>query len=71
MQVRSGRQSRRVAQRRKSDRQSPGPRAMGYARESTGGAERRHARLAIVALALVVIGSCVTYVVLAGGEILG
>ena len=71
MQVRSGRQSRRVAQRRDGQRQSPDPAPIRHANESISEDERRHARLAMMVLGLAFVGTCVTYVVLAAGEILG
>jgi hypothetical protein len=71
MQVRTGRQSRRVAQRRDRQRRSPDPAPVRYANERISEDESRHARMAMMVLGLVFVGTCVTYVVLAAGAILG
>jgi hypothetical protein len=44
---------------------------MRYASESISAEERRHAVLAMVVLGLAFVAICITYVVIAAGEILG
>ena len=71
MQERSGRQARRVTQRRNGRSESPGPASMQYASESISADERRRAQAAMIVLGLAFVAICVGYVVLAAGDILG
>ena len=71
MQVGSGRQAKRVAQRKNGRRPSAEPEAMRYASDNFSAVERRHALVAMLVLSLACVGLCMVYVVVAAGDLLG
>jgi hypothetical protein len=71
MQAESKRQARRIAQRRSGQRPSPEPASMQYASERISSDDRRTARLAMIVLGVTFVALCVSYAVLAAGQIVG
>jgi hypothetical protein len=66
-----GRQFRRVTVRRNGERQSPGADSLQYERQTASAAERRQARFVMIVFGLTFLAACVTFVVMAAGDILG
>lgn len=66
-----GRQFRRVTAGRNDKRQSSGADSLQYERQTVSAAERRQARLVMIVFGLTFLAACVTYVVMAAGDILG
>lgn len=71
MQTASGRQLKRIAQRRSGNTTSPGSATTRYASENFSPGEMRRARIVMILSGLAFVGACVAYVVAASGQIFG
>jgi hypothetical protein len=71
MKAESGRQSRRIAQRRNAETPALESETTRYASENFSADEMRQARLIMIVSGLAFLGGCVAYVVAAGGQIFG
>jgi hypothetical protein len=70
-QVSSGRQSKRLGQRRRGGRSSINSGEAHYADKRTSADERRQARVAIAIFGPAFVGICAAYIVMAASEVLG
>lgn len=71
MEARGSARARRVAQRRSEQLGLQDTQTVSLTREQVSADEQRRARFLVFAFSLVFLGVCVTYVVLAAGDIFG